>query len=303
MNVREVREIIGDISEAFNDIGTIEEEANIEWLPYKFTQFDSLYRQDVNKVFENAIEMVALVTGPQRKDVLENEGLEYEKIEKAYVTADYFTGNDLVPGSKDFLRHKGIVYNISKLRDIAIADQPLLYVVFLEEADFTKQSEEYREQLHPFFEPDVTQAETETGTTGTSGLSYADYPAEIISELSESSYEVITGLNDKFRLNLSGIAEEEIILPGGTHTNSEIVTILQDLFNTAFGVGNIIVALTPGEEISISTISTGPTATLEIVLVPGNCYLLFGFVVGVYRGEKKFDLEDDPNYDEEGDPV
>jgi hypothetical protein len=303
MRRAEVDEIINDINEAFIDVGTIDNKPNIGWLARKLDQRDSLYKQDSNPQYNNAVGLQGLVLGGTLKSELDNIGYDYRKVSKIYIAGNQFTKNSVTPVEADRIIHNDIKYNVLRIIPTSIANTDLMYRVYIQEAPFITQEEEYREKLDPTFEPDATQAEEETDTTGVSIYEYSDYPAEIKSEYSDDNYEIVLDVNDKIKLELNETTEVIVTLSAGVWTKDEIRDDMQLLFDSAFGAGQVLVSIDAENKIVWNTERKGSTAFLELKVVAGSCYLSFGFKIGKYQGSKNLDYEADPYYNNDGDPL
>lgn len=308
MKQREVDEIIGDIREAFMDVGTIDDTPNVQWLSRLIDEHDELYQQDVNPAYAAPVDIVALVMGGTRKSELEEIGLDYRKVTKLYIASTDFSLNGIEPREEDRLIHKGIKYNVLRIKPTSIADTDLMYTVFVQESPFTAQSEEYREKIEPNFEPDATQSEQDTGTTGdpvapVSGQTYANKPAEVISAAADDGYEIAADVNDKLKINLNQTTEATITLAEGVWTKEQLVADMQAKLDASFGASQILVSLNDTNHVVMRTTRLGSTAFIEIKVVAGSCYLTLGYKIGVYQGCRNLDYDDDPFYNDSGDPL
>lgn len=272
MKQKEITEIIDDIREAFLDIGTLDEQDNVQWYCYIISTYDNLYKEDVSKEFKKPVSMVALATSLLNKDELEAEGLDYKKTVKLYITADYFSKNEIIPKLEDRVLHRGILYDVVKVKAICIADSDLLYAVFVREAELTAQSEEHSNQVDSLFTHDATKP-----------LSL-DLPAKLVSATNDNEYEIISGINDKLKISINDETAQTFTLVEGTRTKEQIVAELQSKFDLTFGLNQVIVNLDSSGHIVIETIKRGTSAKIEIYAVQYSCYLLFGFRIGIYQG-------------------
>jgi hypothetical protein len=206
------------------------------------------------------------------------------------------------PHENDRVELNGIVYEVLKLKEVLFAGRDLAYFAYLKEATFTAQKEEQREKKDDKFEPDVTQDEDETDTTGVNVDKFEDKPATVYGTVTET-FDIEAGVDDQFKCKVNEGSEVTITLNDGLDlTADEIVTDMQAKLDAALG-SNIIVVRTESGIVILETVLEGTDASIEIMTVSNNCYTELGFSVGVTQGTHKLNVVDDGDYDEEGNPV
>jgi hypothetical protein len=279
----EVDEIIVDIKEAFQELGTVDNANNIIWRRRLPNEPDFAYYREKNleRLYTN-YEMTVLSIGEPSREELLNEGLDDRGIQKMYIDGSQFTQYEddtltkFRPDYSDAIIYKGIQYEVSKIRPIRISDKAIVYIVFMIESEVFNQTEEYREEKDPYFEIDMSQEVQSTNDTGANDNLLVDYG--VVLETGGPPYFITSTSNMLYFKTEPEGDVIELELPLGTHVPDTLVN--------EFDIEGITVELGDGNLI-IKTDILGKDAYLELVIGDNSAYTTLGLEVGIYEGYVK----------------
>ncbi len=266
-------ELIADIREAFLELGVLQikgqkETYNIIWKKNIVESYDPLYKQVDSPEFED-FKMFGLSLNQVSRDEMEKEGLDYKKLSKTYIDGSQFSQYEFVPKLSDRIEHRGILYDLVKIKPISIADTEILYVIYFAESTLIAQSDERQKEVEPFFE--MNNADRDD-------ITY--YPASVMLK-KRNLYEVRNYNKLLFRINNE--ASITITLDEGDYLFSEFYIYLKSKVETAFS-SNLLINMRENN-IYIETKEEGDNAVFDIIYIDMNAYLVLGIEVGKYRGK------------------
>jgi hypothetical protein len=238
MNVNDFKQMRDEIEDGLSELGLISIDSgkipNIQWLQRRHQEYDKVYNVNVSPSFVT-YDMYGAVTVRKRPNIITVEGVEPGEMSKVLISPVEFISNSIVPHIADRVIHGGTVYaivTISRMalsytggvnQDDSIDDASLLYSVFLKEANFAAQSQEYRDKADPYFNEDASQPEAHANVSGANTSIFTDYPAEIIGTV-VGPYEITPGFNDVIKVSIGTYQNTIVTISTGTTWGSDRIS-------------------------------------------------------------------------------
>jgi hypothetical protein len=274
----EVDEMVEDISDAFLELGTLEDEPNLIYKRRLWKNPDRTYlaEEDYDPVFRD-YEMHGISLGLLDRKEAEEIGFSDDLIFKYYITGDQFfqynADNDIFePRSYDRILHRGTIYEIVRKKQILISETAVIYLIFAKEGAITLQSEAVRDKAVPNFEFDADREITsETDTTKRN--MFMNLPAEVKGY--HAFPTTVWNIENKFTYSINNGEPITVALEPKSYTVEEF---LEDFRPEGLRVemDNDIVIL--------KTVELGKRTRLDILFDENNMYELLGITAGTYFG-------------------
>ena len=299
----ELEELGADIQDAIQDIVLLDgyEQTNLVWKSRTHSEYDTVYKQDVNKVFTD-YDITVLIVKTVPRDELTNAGIDKTKVAKIYITQYELDRVSLELNEADRCVFQGVTYEVVKIEPLAqLGGKDVIYKVYIQEAAFSAQTEEYREKEDPYFEIDKSQPVDATDTSEVNADKFIDTAAEVIGTVAPP-FVIMAADNDKLKLRVNDALEFDVTLAEGSYTADDMVIELQTKFDAAFGSGILTAFKTVTNRVGVRTVLVGVDAEIILKAVTNSAYSDLGWTVTTYTGKHKLNLSDDAAYTD-GDPV
>lgn len=304
---KEVIDIRKEVHVALKEIGVLgTADSNIIWKKQVPSVYDTVYKQDVNKEYVE-YELPALVIKLVSKDELtKNLGLDTDKAIKMFISGIAFDTEEIVPKEADRVVYLDITYNVLKVYPIHLSEMDLMYKIYLEEAPFSAQTAEYREEQDPYYQIDATISVASTNVSGVNNALYTTTQALVIGKMTQPFN--FTALNNKLILAVSTLATPSYItstlsIASNSYGTTEMLQELTALIS-ASSLSGAIVAFISGNYACIGTPIHSVNAVISLAPTSYSAYTELGWTQKEYRGEYKLLLKKDTvDVYSDGDPL
>jgi hypothetical protein len=141
MRGQDYRDMMDDVADVLEDVGTVDGEPNITWYHRNHDTYDELYKEDVTKNF-TAYKMRGLIFNTRPRLAVTQPGLDTTIDTKVIISPKEFGRYGLTPSVSDRLLVDGVLYNVGDQFVYREGDADTLGVVDQRELSVTRTESE-----------------------------------------------------------------------------------------------------------------------------------------------------------------
>lgn len=297
MRGNDFRDMMDDVADVLQDVGTVDDMPNIKWLHREHDTFDGLYREDTNKLFTPYL-MRGVIFMTHPRDAITQTGVDVTIDTKVLISPKEFSRYGIKPHVADRLVVDGVMYNVGgddkSLIPIRFGGYGICHMVKIVSATAPDQTVEAIEEQQPYVNlQDASKDPKDANTSGVNDLIYDKFPAVAVS----TAHDAVVVTSDRASLSMkyNGGTEDVVTLSPGIFTLADLATALTTEAQNIFGPDTLRAVVNPAGYLQIETLLSGPSVSFEVTATETMHHLL-GIEAKVYTGTQRLHVAESGDY-------
>lgn len=297
MRGEDFKSMMDDVADVLQDVGTVDDMPNVQWLHREHDTYDKLYREDTKKSFTPYM-MCGVIFMTRPRDAVTQTGLDVTIDTKVLISPKEFARYQIKPHVADRLVVDGVMYNVGgddkSLIPVRFGGYGVVYMIKIVSATSPDQTVEAVEEQDPYANhQDASKDPEDANTSGVNDPIYDKFQAVAVSTVSTTV--VITSDRASLSMKYNGGSEDVITLTPGVFNLAGLATALTTEAQNIFGPGTVRAVVNPSGYLQIESLLVGPEVSFEITATETMHHLL-GIEAKIYQGYQRLRITESGDY-------